>query len=347
MKKKEFFLILGGISLLVGMWQGLARIGWNLAMPQLNWMAIHGIIMVNGFFGTLIGLERAVALNKTWGYLCPLLAGIGSILLIFELSIGIYLLFLSSVLFLSMNVNFLKQQMLDFVVGGAIGALAWVVSNLILMLTSRASDSVFLWICFFVLTISAERLGLSRFTNRPEWAKYAFWIPNLLIVISGIIPKSLAPPFLGIGLIGIALWLIKFDIVRKNLYQKGLTKFTAVGLILGYIWLIVGGIFALIFPINFAGPFYDALIHSIMIGFVFSMVFAHAPIILPSVLGIKRTFKTILYLPLWLLHSTLALRIAADSFLIYDLRLIGGLGNTISILLFILLFAIITIKQKK
>ena len=35
-----------------------------------------------------------------------------------------------------------------------------------------------------------------------------------------------------------------------------------------------------------AGPRYDAMLHSIFLGFVFSMIFAHAPIILPTITGL-------------------------------------------------------------
>ncbi len=41
----------------------------------------HGPLMVGGFLGTVIGLERAVALGKPWPYAAPLLTGIGAILL--------------------------------------------------------------------------------------------------------------------------------------------------------------------------------------------------------------------------------------------------------------------------
>lgn len=56
------FLMLGAVSLLTGLAAGLARLGWNL--PSLAWADIHGPLMVCGFFGTVIGLERAVALNR-------------------------------------------------------------------------------------------------------------------------------------------------------------------------------------------------------------------------------------------------------------------------------------------
>lgn len=343
-KGKEFVLVLGGASLLAGLWEGLVRIGWNLPIPAMHWTAIHGVVMVNGFFGTLIGMERAVALNKNWGYLGPILSGLGSILLLVGSSFGAILMLISSIIFLVMNIAFVKRQAEDFVVGGLIGALAWLYGNGIWLTTGSISDATLPWIGFFVLTISAERLGLSRFTNRPDWAKIVFWIPIALVLLAGIIPKSYSFDVVGFGLIGIALWLIKYDIVRQNLRQKGLAKFSSLALISGYFWLMVGGVIAIISSPNFAGPLYDAIVHSVMIGFVFSMVFAHAPIVLPSVVGINRKYHNVLHLPLWLLHFTLMLRIVGDLLIYSDLRLIGAMGNAISVVLFILLFAIIPRK---
>ena len=55
---------LAGLSLLTGLWAGIARMGWFLPVPNSQFVVIHGPLMVVGFLGTLIGLERAVALQR-------------------------------------------------------------------------------------------------------------------------------------------------------------------------------------------------------------------------------------------------------------------------------------------
>lgn len=55
-------LALGVLLLLAGLWTGLLRLGWEL--PLLLFASYHGPLMVSGFSGTLIGLERAVALSS-------------------------------------------------------------------------------------------------------------------------------------------------------------------------------------------------------------------------------------------------------------------------------------------
>lgn len=67
------------LALLLGLWAVLLRLGWRLPplTPQL--ILLHGPLMVAGFLGTLISLERAVALSqsgkgRSLAYLCRSLA---------------------------------------------------------------------------------------------------------------------------------------------------------------------------------------------------------------------------------------------------------------------------------
>src|SRR5438093_11863841 len=71
------------LSLTWGVWLGLLRIGWALPLPWPDQLILHGPLMVGGFLGTLIGLERAVGIAKAWGYAAPLLTAAGSVLLVF------------------------------------------------------------------------------------------------------------------------------------------------------------------------------------------------------------------------------------------------------------------------
>jgi hypothetical protein len=75
-------LILGFASLIIGVGAGLLRLGWAVPRPAADLAAFHGPLMVSGFFGTVISLERAVALAQRWAYLGPLAAGAGGLALI-------------------------------------------------------------------------------------------------------------------------------------------------------------------------------------------------------------------------------------------------------------------------
>ena len=62
-------LVLAFASLFAGMAAGLARLGWPFPAPVAELAALHGPLMACGFFGTVISLERAVALSRRWALL--------------------------------------------------------------------------------------------------------------------------------------------------------------------------------------------------------------------------------------------------------------------------------------
>jgi hypothetical protein len=70
------------------------------------------------------------------------------------------------------------------------------------------------------------------------------------------------------------------------------------GLALGFIWLGIGGALNLIYGAQAAGLIYDALLHAVFVGFVISMIFGHAPIIFPVIIGVSVSFNRVFYLHL-------------------------------------------------
>ena len=57
-------LVVGMLSMAYGTWLGLVRLGCNLPLTWQDQLIAHGPLMVCGFPGTLISLERAVALGS-------------------------------------------------------------------------------------------------------------------------------------------------------------------------------------------------------------------------------------------------------------------------------------------
>ena len=83
------------------------------------------------------------------------------------------------------------------------------------------------------------------------------------------------------------------------------------------------------------GGRYDAMIHAVMLGFVFSMIFGHAPIIFPAVLGIGVAYRPAFYAHVALLHVSLLFRVAGDLAPWPAARAWGGLLNGIAIVVFL------------
>ena len=77
-------------------------------------------------------------------------------------------------------------------------------------------------------------------------------------------------------------------------------------------WLGLGGALSLAYG-EVVGWFqYDAVLHAVLLGFVFSMIFGHAPIIIPALTKIAVPFNRRFYLHLALLHVGLAVRVGSD-----------------------------------
>jgi hypothetical protein len=133
-----------------------------------------------------------------------------------------------------------------------------------------------------------------------------------------------------------AAWLWRYDIARRTIQRQGLTRYIAACLLPGYIWLGIGGLLWLIYGGGYtAGPIYDAMLHTIFLGFVFSMIFGHAPVIIPAVLRISVPYRPIYYVHLALLHLSLAIRVTGDLTLDPTIRRWGALFNATAILLFL------------
>lgn len=74
-------LVPGGIALLAGLDAALLLIGLPAPVAWDRLPDVHGVLLVLGFVGTLVALERAVALGRPWGFAAPAGLGAGGLLL--------------------------------------------------------------------------------------------------------------------------------------------------------------------------------------------------------------------------------------------------------------------------
>ena len=337
-------MLLAVITLITAAWAGLIRLGWQWPALRPTLPMSHGPLMVAGFFGTLIALERAVALGKAWAYVGPIFNGLGGVLLAFGIPGVVAPIFitLGSVwLIVIVGVVFNKHRT-GYLFVMALGAITLLIGNLLWLSGWQVYQFVLWWASFLILTIAGERLELGRMVKKPAYAQSLFFGITLIYLVGLVMMLfswDLGIRIAGIGIAGLAFWLLGFDIARRTVWQSGLTRFIAICLLSGYVWLIAAGGIALVYGGYPAGPIYDAMLHSIFLGFVFSMIFGHAPIIFPAVLGVDIDYKPKLYLPLVLLHVSLILRTAGEISGLSWARLWGGLVNVVAIMLYLAILA--------
>lgn len=344
MKTNRFpipFLFLAILALLTALWAGLMRLGWQLPALAPSLALSHGPLMISGFLGTLIMLERAVAMKQKWMYIPPLLSGLGWLvtLLVPSPPLGPILLTLASLGGVVILAEMTRREFALHTVTMLLGMLAWFTGNLLWLFGWQIFQVVFFWQAFLVLTIAGERLELSRVLRPSRYQQIAFGVIAFIFVASILVSTlnlQIGTRMNGAALLLLTLWSIRSDIAWRNLKHKlPLTRYIARCLALGFVWLGIGGGLSLVFGAQVAGPRYDAILHVVFVGFVISMIFGHAPIIFLAILGVPINFQPAFYIHLTLLHVSLVLRVIADYANLHTLRMWGGLLNEVAILLFI------------
>jgi hypothetical protein len=326
-------LAAGFVSLVFGVAAGLARLGWDIRLPGDGLAVLHGPLMACAFFGTVISLERAVALGAGWGYLGPLGAGAGGLAMVAGAHFpALILLAAGSAVFVAASCVLLKRQPLLHNACLVIGAASWLAGTLLLATGEQVSAVSPWWIGFLVLTIAGERLELSRFMPPSPGAKRVF----MAIMACLAVAPAIGWRATGASLLALSLWLAWKDVALRTIRGKGLTRYIAACLLAGYVWLAIGSLIMLAGADMQPGRLaYDAALHAVFIGFVFSMVFGHAPIIAPALFRVRLPYHPVFYAPLVLLHASLALRVAADLVPLVAWRGAAGAGNAAAIAVFI------------
>ncbi len=328
-------LAVAAVAMAAGLWTGLARLGVALHAGDLAWLVeFHAAFMISGFLGTVISLERAVALGRWWAYAAPALSSVGALALLAGMPVVAALAFLcAGALLLAGSASIALRQPALFTVVLAIGTACWLAGTFLWVTGYSMPVVVGWWLNFLILTIAAERLELSRMTKPSPSSRITFSVVVLLL-ICGSARGELAlgfAPFTAAGLVGTAAWLLRYDLARRTILLTGQPRFIALSILAGHVWLTVAGVLLFLWPPGVAAFSFDAAVHAITIGFVLSMIFGHAPIILPALLGIRVQYNNISYVPLTILHASLVLRIAGDLSEHVGLRAESGMATVVAL----------------
>ena len=328
------------VVLILGITAGLLLLGLRVPTVTERLPDLHAPLMVFGFVGTLISLERAVALRAGWAYAAPLLLVSGAVLTVspLPLLVGQVLIVVGSGVHLSQYRAIWRRQPATATAIQALGAATALVASIVWSGGVSAAFLVPLLAVFLVLTIAGERLELARVAAPGVVAERVFFGGALALATAAVLTLTapgVAVPAAGALLIGVAAWLIRFDVARVTVHQRGLPRYVAVNLLLGYGWLIVAGTGWLLGGARTVGPLYDATTHAIFLGFVITLIMAHAPLILPAVLRVRIPYHPALYVAVTVLQLSLLVRVvigdAWDNVLAVQL---GGVGSVVAIVMF-------------
>lgn len=336
---RRALLAAAAFALVAGVWVGLVRLGWAIAPPPLALASAHGALMIHGLFGTLIGVERAVALERKWAFASPAASALGVVLLALGVGGAATLAFVVGAFVLVVaSVVVLHKQPHAFTALLALAALALFGASVALATGAPPFVLVPAWMTFLVVTIAAERLELARMRQPPRRA-----VVLLVAIAAGAFVTAAATlrwldaaRAFGVSALLLAAWLARFDLARRTIRFPGLPRFVASALLAGYAWLAFGGVLLARYGLVPGSLGYDAALHAVFVGFVLSMVFAHAPIVLPAVARVRLPFRPTFYGPLLLLHASLAVRVIGDLTERLELRRAGGLGHAFALALFAL-----------
>jgi hypothetical protein len=345
MNRRLIFLIPAGVALLAGLNGGLLLLGVPAPVTTGRMPDVHGMVMVLGFVGTVIALERAVALRRRAAFAAPALLGAGALLLISSapLRFGQVALTVGAGALIAVYIPLWRRARDDSILIQAFGAVL-ATGGAMLWLGGMPVARLLPWLSgFVVLTIAGERLELARVILLAS-ATVSQLMGLAVLITAGTVLTLLWPvvgyPVLGASLLALVGWLVVHDVARRTIRAKGLTRFMAACLLAGYVWLAVAGAIWVLAGTVTDGPAYDAVIHAVFLGFTMSMIMAHAPVILPAVLRCRLPYHPVMIAPPVLLHASLLLRLYVGDAHGVDLaRQVGGVLNVVALLG----FAVITI----
>jgi len=350
MLSRIFFPFLFGL-LLIGILSGLSRGGIFLFFEDFfaRVALYHPVIFISGFFGSLLSIERAIGLRKNFLFVIPVSLILGVLLLItfgnpyllvassllfsipsiivFRMGKHLFYFLFSSVLFFLGNLFFVSGGMRSGALALAESLVFYVLAErieLARIIKLKVSDILLFVLAFFAVLVGAFLLYFNEINSRffPSSDNFPFYL-------------------IGFADLYLGMWFLLKDVAKRVIkISGGLSRYSALAILLGHFSLLLGGFFLFFGKWRFWGE----SIHFMTLGFTFSMVFGHAPLIFPQILKIKPFFSRALYFPLSLLHFSVFIRFLSAFF--HNLKTLALSLNSLSILIFFIMMGALSILQK-
>jgi hypothetical protein len=176
---------------------------------------------------------------------------------------------------------------------------------------------------FLTTFIVGERMDMLKISNAPRTAYILAAASTPLAAVAILTAEKL---LMATAFTIVLLTAARRDVALRFVRKKGFSRY--LGLATAYSWLGLAAVLWL-----YTNSF-DTLIHVIFLGFSATMIFTHAPIILPAILRIPHFYSPHLYIPFTMLQTSTVLRLSAGT--AYNLALwsLSGWMTVISVMTF-------------
>lgn len=370
-RSRMVLLISAGLAALLGLVAALIRADLIHPSDRVPLADLHGGLMVYGFLGAAIGLERAVAYRSggskkpSWGFLAPALGLLGSLLCLLSLTVssraaapawGRVELFggipwtLSMLILTAMYLAIWHRQpsaeVLIQVLGslvGLVGAFGWVAGL-------DASVLAPTWLFFLVLTIVGERVELARavFSDiRLESGILGLSLLTVLVLPVQAMAPSVGYPLLGLSLSLLLLVMASHDVAKGTFRHGGLPGFMGTCMLSAYAWGLLASLIWMAAPVDSGTYWGDMALHALAVGFIMTMVIAHVCMIVPSVIRRPLPFHPLLWGAWALMQVGLLIRLFGAIRLYTPLWKAGNLLNVLGILSMMLIVVYLAARGKQ
>lgn len=306
-------------AVVLGVWRIALTRGFVLpSIPEI--LPPHGNVMVGAFLGTLIIFERMFALPVKWLIWVPYAWGLSALTMHLHF-VGFKLINIIALLGWGVH-RFIAYKTFKNFFNPLVEFISYVVLSTALFHENGLAGSVesaLSGLSFGIAVIGVERVELTLgFQRKSAKLVYASLIVYLLLSILNslfyIIPIQaigIILLFVGIGLIyNDSVIIITFKGAKFGVTKTALHKFSKQTLIVAYIWLLFAGISITLWDL-IQSVAKDIVFHSIGLGFIFTMILSHAPVVLGSTLAKmpKRAPSKVLF---YLFQAMTVVRIVAD-----------------------------------
>ncbi len=312
-------------AVLTGIWRMAATRGFPVSPVPTEWPP-HGHWMVGGFLAVLIMVERMATLPPGWLTWVPFVYALGAVTVHTGWAVArsaVILGFLGWTLHRVRAIRVYRTPEKPLIEVAALGLL-----TLAVMrpggLTGRP-DVALAGLEAIVSIIAVERLELllrgRAFGPRATWAGLFGW---MALLAGSVLWGPLPLPILGLATVLVMGGVLVHDAAVRaavRVFREAtgsapgslppLYGFLTRALLLAYAWMGLGGALLVGWDALPPATAKDMVYHAVGLGFIFTMILAHAPVILPAVLGGPPVRRAPVGL-FWLFQGTTVLRLVGD-----------------------------------